>query len=237
MNSGASSNCEKIVDDILDQITRGALKKGDRLPTERMLAERMDVSRASVREGIKSLEIMGMVDSIQGSGSYITDTPEKSINRPLCALFALSNGTLDNVLQLRIALETAVCKDIILSARDDEIDTVCGLADYDYIGLPTSDQAMLDARFHKALMQMSHNTLIKYIYTTLSSLMDIYREQVLMETFRMDENALTRDGHFAICRALKNRDAEAVEKAVREHLDLNDIYKKSLTENRNRAKE
>ena len=83
-----------------------------------------------------------MVDSIQGSGSYITDTPEKSINRPLCALFALSNGTLDNVLQLRIALETAVCKDIILSARDDEIETVCGLADYDYMALPTSDQAM-----------------------------------------------------------------------------------------------
>ena len=235
MENGSSTNCKKLVNAILEQITRGSLKQGDKLPTERKLSESMDISRASVREAIKSLEIMGIVNSVQGSGSYITDTPERTINRPLCALFALSNGTLENVLQLRIILESDVCRDIIGSARDDEIAAVCELADYDYISLPASQQAMLDSRFHKALVQMSHNTLVKYIYTTLSSLMDIYREQVLMETYRMNENALTRDGHFAICRALKARDALAAEKAVREHLDLNDIYKKSLAESRDSA--
>ena len=134
MKPESSTNYKKIVDAVLDQINHGRLQKGDKLPTELCLATKFDVSRTCVREAIKSLEAMGIVQSIQGSGSYITNTPELSINRPICALFALSNGTLENVLDLRIVLETDVCRDIIRSATDAEIARVCALADYDYIG-------------------------------------------------------------------------------------------------------
>ena len=106
MKPKSSTNYKKIVDAVLDQINHGQLQKGDKLPTELSLATKFDVSRTCVREAIKSLEAMGIVQSIQGSGSYITNTPELSINRPICALFALSNSTLENVLDLRIVLET-----------------------------------------------------------------------------------------------------------------------------------
>ena len=122
MKPKSSTNYKKIVDAVLDQINHGQLQKGDKLPTELSLATKFDVSRTCVREAIKSLEAMGIVQSIQGSGSYITNTPELSINRPICALFALSNSTLENVLDLRIVLETDVCRDIIRSATDDEIE-------------------------------------------------------------------------------------------------------------------
>ena len=173
MKPETSINYKKIVDDVLEKISRGELQKGDKLPTELCLATKFEVSRTCVREAIKSLEAMGIVQSIQGSGSYITNTPEQSINRPLCALFALSNGTLENVLDLRIVLESDVCRDIIRTATDDEIERLCALADYDYNEPPIKQQAVLDSRFHNALMRMSHNALIKYIYTTLASLMDI----------------------------------------------------------------
>lgn len=202
MKNETSTNYKKIVDDVLDQINHGRLQKGDKLPTELCLATQFDVSRTCVREAIKSLEAMGIVQSIQGSGSYITNTPELSINRPICALFALSNGTLENVLDLRIVLETEVCHDIIRSTSDAEIAGLCALADYDYNSMPIERQAVLDSRFHNALIRMSHNSLIKYIYTTLASLMDIYRERVLENL--APENALTRAGHFAICQALKD---------------------------------
>lgn len=225
-----SINYKRIVDDVLEQISRGKLQKGDKLPTELCLATKFEVSRTCVREAIKSLEAMGIVQCIQGSGSYITNTPEQSINRPLCALFALSNGTLENVLDLRIVLETDVCRDIIRTATDDEIERLCALADYDYTELPIERQATLDSRFHNALMHMSHNALIKYIYTTLASLMDIYRERVLQETLRRDENALTRAGHMAICQALRDRDEDAAAAAVYEHLVLIGGYRESLIE-------
>ena len=230
MKPESSTNYKKIVDAVLDQINHGRLQKGDKLPTELCLATKFDVSRTCVREAIKSLEAMGIVQSIQGSGSYITNTPELSINRPICALFALSNGTLENVLDLRIVLETDVCRDIIRSATDAEIARVCALADYDYIGTPLDQQSVLDSQFHNALMHMSHNSLIKYIYTTLASLMDIYRERVLEKTWRRDENALTRAGHFAICQALKDRDEAAAADAIYNHLALIGPYRKCLIE-------
>ncbi len=227
MKPETSTNYKKIVDDVLDQINHGQLQKGDKLPTELCLATKFDVSRTCVREAIKSLEAMGIVQSIQGSGSYITNTPELSINRPICALFALSNGTLENVLDLRIVLETDVCRDIIRNATDEEIARVCALADYDYISTPLDQQSVLDSQFHNALMRMSHNALIKYIYTTLSSLMDIYRERVLEKTWRLDENALTHAGHQAICQALKDRDEQARQ--------VEQEYQRQLKMNRNKA--
>lgn len=99
------------------------------------------------------------------------------------------------MLDLRIVLETDVCRDIIRSATDDEIERLCALARLRlYPALPIDRQSVLDSQFHNSLMRMSHNALIKYIYTTLSSLMDIYRARVLEETWRLDENALTRAG-------------------------------------------
>lgn len=227
MASLQDTNCDKLVDRLLDQIMRGELRKGQKLPTERQMAEDMNVSRASIREAIKSLGAMGITYSIQGSGTYITDQPENTINKALCALFALSDGTLDNILQLRILLETEACKDIIRYADAHEIEKLVTLANYDY-STPVAEQAVRDETFHCAIVSMAHNTMVKYLYTTLSSLMSIYRNKVLEATCQVNENDLTREGHFAICRALQRRDEKAVDAAVREHLDLNDIYRWSL---------
>lgn len=227
MSSPQDTNYEKLIDRFLDQIMRGELRKGEKLPTERQLAEEMNVSRTSIREALKALEAMGIAYSIQGSGTYITDQPENSINKALCALFALSDGTLDNILQLRILLETEACKDIIRYADNHEIEKLVALANYDYT-TPAPEQAVRDERFHSAIVTMAHNTMVKYLYTTLSSLMSIYRNKVLEATCRVDENDLTRMGHFSICRALQQRDEKAAASAIREHLDLNDIYRWSL---------
>lgn len=67
MKPKSSTNYKKIVDAVLDQINHGQLQKGDKLPTELSLATKFDVSRTCVREAIKSLEAMGIVQSIQGA--------------------------------------------------------------------------------------------------------------------------------------------------------------------------
>lgn len=227
-NSGNSINCEKIVDYIETEIIQGRLRKGDKLPTERKMAEEMEVSRASVREAIKALEVMGIVKSIQGSGNYITDDPDSTVNRPLCALFALNDGTLDNLLQLRIMLEAEACKDIVKNASDDDIAAIAKLASYDYDTLPIDEQAVCDSAFHRGIVQMSRNTLVKYLYTTLSRLMDASRVRVLSATADRGENYITRDDHAAIVSALAHRDAAEAEAAVYRHLELNNEYREML---------
>ena len=66
MKPETSINYKKIVDNVLEKISRGELQKGDKLPTELCLATKFEVSRTCVREAIKSLEAMGIVQSIQG---------------------------------------------------------------------------------------------------------------------------------------------------------------------------
>lgn len=227
-NSGNSINCEKIVDYIEGAIIQGRLRKGDKLPTERKMAEEMDVSRASVREAIKALEVMGIVKSIQGSGNYITDDPDSTVNRPLCALFALNDGTLDNLLQLRIMLEVEACKDIVKSATDDDIASLSKLASYDYEDLSIEAQAVCDSNFHRGIVNLSRNTLVKYLYTTLARLMDASRARVLAATADRGENYITRDDHALIISSLAHRDAAAAEEAIHRHLELNREYREML---------
>lgn len=223
-----NTNCEKIIDAILKKITDRELNKGDKLPTERVIAESMGVSRASVREAIKSLSSMGIVESIQGSGSYITAAPEESINTTLCALFSLSKGTLREVIELRILLEGSALEDVVKYATDEEIEKISSLAQYDYLELPASKQAVLDSQFHKAIVNHSNNSINKYLYTTLSILMDRYREDVLTATYKMNENDLTQEGHYEICAALAARNAAAAKAALSEHLRLNEHYLETL---------
>ncbi len=91
------------------------------------------------------------------------------------------------MLDLRNVLEMDVCRDIIRTASDDEIARCVRWPTTIRMEPPIKQQALLDSRFHNALMRMSHNALIKYIYTTLASLMDIYRERVLEATWRRNE--------------------------------------------------
>ena len=223
--SRASS--EKIIDHVENEIIHGRLRKGDKLPTERRMAEDMAVSRASVREAMKALEAMGVVKSIQGSGNYITDDPDSTINRPMCTLFALSDGTLDNLMQLRALLETEACKDIVNSATDEEIKALERLMRYDYRG-GYQEPPKRDSEFHMGIVQLSRNTLIRYLYTTILRLIDVWRVRVLETTEQRGEAHLTQRDHEEIINALRERNLDRAIAAVRSHIFLNKDYRDAL---------
>lgn len=222
---------EKIILHIESEIIQGHIGKGDKLPTERKMAEDMGVSRASVREAMKTLQAMGIVVPIQGSGNYITNSPETSLDRAFCTLFALSNGTLDNLMQLRIILEVEAFKDIADYSSDEEIAAIAAAAEYDYFDGSIENQARRDRDFHLAIVAQSRNIMIKYLYNTLSALFDVYRHHVLDATLQRNDNDTTRRDHMAIVAMLKKRDAAGAERALRVHLmsdDYRDILDRSF---------
>lgn len=217
----------KIVNHIENEIINGHIGKGDKLPTERKMAENLGVSRASVREAIKTLEAMGIIVSIQGSGNYITDQPEESIDRAFCTLFALNNGTLDNLMQLRIVLECEAFKDIIKYASNEDIEHLVAAADYNYFDDSIENQTSYDRNFHHSIVEQSQNTLIRYLYNTLSALFDVYRSHVLAATLQRNDNITTRNDHFEIVSALKAKNLDAASLALQKHL-MSDDYREIL---------
>ena len=227
---GSNAASETVLDFVEDAIISGKLRKGDKLPTERSMAESLNVSRSSVREAIKALETMGIISSIQGSGNYIARSLENSVDRAVCALFALNDGTLANILQLRIILEAEACREAIKYASDERLNELKELVDYDYDNFSLDYLDQHDREFHFAIVSLCKNTLIKYLYNTLVYLMDIYRKKVLQATLDKNENHLTKAGHIMILNALINRDPIAAEGAIRTHLSLTDEYKDLLSE-------
>ena len=94
-----------ILKQIIENIQKGTLKAGAALPAERVMAEAMGVSRSAVREVLRALELLGIVESVPGGGNYITSDLDNWLIGPLSILFQLNNSYPIQNQQLRAALE------------------------------------------------------------------------------------------------------------------------------------
>ena len=101
---------EIIMNQIKDIVKSGELKRGDKLPSERDLALKLNVSRTSVREAIKALETLGLIESKHGEGNYIRSDFEDILLEPLSIVFMLLGSDNNEILQLRNVIEPEVAK-------------------------------------------------------------------------------------------------------------------------------
>lgn len=229
-----STICNEVFRQIEQNILSGDLKCGDKLPTERDMAANMSLSRSSVREGLKALEIMGILESRQGGGNYITRHPENTINNTLCIMFALSEGKLDDLLQFRKVLEMEACKYIIRNRSDQELEQL------ETSILPPASKTGetwemsvefltdYDSTFHMALLDLSDNILYKYLYQTLFVLIQQYFQGMAEVTFEKEEYEKTYEEHLAILHALKSRDEKQLEEVIEAHIRIDETYRASL---------
>ena len=96
---------EKIVEQIKENIGRGNFAAGDKLPSEREMAEQMGVSRSSIREALQILEHTGFLEVIQGRGTFINEIGRESLTDPLWHLLKNSESSYRDVYEFRLAIE------------------------------------------------------------------------------------------------------------------------------------
>src|SRR5438552_3966331 len=109
-----------IVQQIEGLLERGELKPGDQLPPERQLAEQFQVSRASVREALRSLELLGIVETHAGGGTFVRHAQPDDLARPLHSLIARGH-TLTDVIDVRGLIEPAVAERAAQNITEEEI--------------------------------------------------------------------------------------------------------------------
>src|SRR5208337_3748444 len=112
---------EDIVKQIQDLIEEGRMKKGDQLPTERELTETFKVSRASVREAIRTLESMRLVESRQGNGTYVIASSEESLVQPLAAALFHEKDDLIDIFYIRRCIEPNMAQLAAQNATAEEL--------------------------------------------------------------------------------------------------------------------
>ena len=97
---------QSVIEQFIGLITGGKLKIGDKLPPERELAERFNVSRASIREAFRAMEIIGIIEVRPGGGSYVTELNIANFMSTIAPLFMRTNDTEQDLLEFRRLLET-----------------------------------------------------------------------------------------------------------------------------------
>ena len=111
-----------VIDYFKKKILDGELRPGEKLPPERDIAERLNVSRNSVREAIRIMDMTGVISSQQGSGNYITCEFQKSLAETMTMMFAMDQIDYRQISQIRQALECLAFSLAIENATDGQIE-------------------------------------------------------------------------------------------------------------------
>lgn len=211
---------EEIVEQIKALISSGDLKPGDRVPSEREMANLLGVSRPSVREAIMVLEAMGLLESRQGGGTFVRSLTEVSISDPLSTMVGNDPTLLLSLVEIRMGLESWSAYLAAQRITDKEISELREiLNEMEKDAASGGWDADIDSRFHYVITTATHNTLQLHLLDTIHGLYHATIQVALMEFYkRKGYIEILLDQHRAIFDAVSSRDANAAREAMMAHL-------------------
>ena len=214
---------QSVVRQIEELILRGILRPGERLPSERELSEKMGVSRPSLREALSDLQDRGLLTSKAGAGVFVADVLGSAFAPALVTLFATHDSAVFDYISFRRDMEGLAAERAARMGSDTDlkvIDAIFKKMELAQQKRNPAEEAALDADFHLAIIEASHNIIMLHM---MRSMYELLREGVFYNRSIMFKQRMTRDHlldqHRAINDALQARDPEAAKAAVASHLD------------------
>lgn len=205
-------------------ILRGILRPGERLPAERELADRMGVSRPSLRAAISELQDQGLLTAKAGSGIYVAEVLGSAFAPALVRLFSSHEEAVFDYLSFRRDMEGLAAERAARLGSDSDLKVVQAIFDKMVAANARNaaqDEAQFDAEFHMAIIEASHNVVMLHM---MRSMYDLLRQGVFYNRQIMFQQHATRDAildqHRAINTAIQARDPEKARRAVELHLDF-----------------
>ena len=211
---------DKVYEGVAKQIERLILKKlkpGDKLPSERELAESLSVSRSSIRDAIRSLELMGMVEPRQGAGTIVKEISSESLVNPIANAIKRKEELIGELLDFRKMLEPQLAARAATRVSPDEVEEMEEILNRQEKKLEAGETGVgEDSEFHYAIALASGNSVVLKVLDTLMDLLRGSRERSLQAEGR---GAHSLAGHRRILAAIKRHDSEAAKTAMRRHID------------------
>lgn len=201
-----------------DQIFDHKLKKGDQIESDRVLAVKLGVGRSAIREALKVLDVLGMIDIRPGQGTYISNDEANFFIIPLSWSLFLNGKQVDSILTVRNLLEikaaelAASCKDEEALENLKEVDQKMNdaYAKQDYKAFLETD-----LEFHQGIARCSGNTVIYSMMQTISSLMRHVSGSGMVNARQLKES---EEEHSRIYDCILSHDSKGAADAMRDHL-------------------
>lgn len=212
---------QQVFEQIQTLIVDGQLKPGDRLPSERDLGELLHVSRNSIREALRALEILGIIECRHGGGNYIKCDISSGMLEPLSLIFRLHGGTFSDILEMRRLMEGEAASLAAARITPEQTEELSRLIEILRNCTDEAESIRLDKEFHLKIAQYSGNVLLLTFLTAISSLLERSIQdgrQAIMRTFRDHEQLFLM--HKNIYRAIANGNSKAAATAVNRHFEI-----------------
>lgn len=195
---------------LAELIRIGELRPGDRLPPEREMALRMQVSRASIREALRVMELRGLIVSRPGAGTFIADGSAEALARSLTHL------AVEDVLELRMLLEPSIAALAARRATPEDVERLeAALRQQERQIEEGHHAAEADVAFHAALAEATHNRAVLRLGSALLEVLAPSRDDSLQTPQRAQ---LSLRSHEAILGAVKGNTPAEARSAMEEHI-------------------
>jgi len=211
---------EDIVQQIRTLIEEGKLKRNDHLPSERELSETFRVSRTTVREAIRTLESMKLLQSRQGNGTYVVASSEEALIQPLAAALFNEKDDIRDIFYIRKIIEPHVAELAAENASPEEMEELERILRKQEECIGQRETIIeTDSAFHNLMVKATKNRVMERLIIALIDLLKKSREQYLFED-ENDERAIrSLEGHQQILSAVKKGDGNAARKSMLQHLE------------------
>ena len=209
---------EKIVEQVMSMIEKGVFKPGETLPTEMEFSSMLGVGRSSVREALRTLQAIGIIEKNHGNTARFSNTCATSAARYFNIPNIINNFTLLDLSEARETVEVSLAGLAAKNADDEQIEQIekvhrkfkKALGIKDMKNIPS-----LDFEFHKAIAQSSGNQFLSQMLLMLHDLIISGIKRTMYEKYMM----LASEEHTAILEGIKKHDVNSVKKAMKKHMD------------------
>jgi GntR family transcriptional repressor for pyruvate dehydrogenase complex len=207
---------EHIVEQIHALIREGRWAPGDQIPPERELAERFRVSRTSVREALRALEMQGVIDSRQGGGTFVRTADAEMLVGPLAAAILRGRRELAEVLEVRELIEPGIARLAATRATPEHVAELERLLERQRECIAAGRSFVEeDTTFHYTLAKAADNHILLRLHNVI---LDVLRESRQSYLHVPNRPQMSLRGHEAMLAAVKARDADAAYRASLAHI-------------------
>jgi GntR family transcriptional repressor for pyruvate dehydrogenase complex len=207
---------EDAYDAIRRYIVEQRLKPGDPLPSERQIHEQLGISRAPVREALRVLQNVGLIEARQGKGLFVKELDL----RPLADAFAFHLSLVDrdsfgHLFELRQMLELGAAEAAALKRTDDDLTAMAAVVEAMRERLRNHEPvAEEDLRFHELIVRAAHNPLVEHLYASMAPFLANLRVMAPGDDLLVEDVA----DHVAIFNAIERRDVAGTVRSMHEHM-------------------
>lgn len=217
---------QSVVQDVIDCVTNaiidGDLKPGDKIPTEAEFSEQLGISRSSLREAMKMLVFLGVLEIRRPEGTFVCDHFTDSMMNPMIYGIILNRGeSNDSLMELREMIEVGVIRLAIDKATDEEIATIqepLAVLKEHCLSPERNVEAVFEADncFHDAIMRIGNNDMVSKINETVRVLTYTTRHDTVSKMISSGRGEELFVAHEAIYQMLANRERHNLNHAIRE---------------------